>query len=88
MAKSATAIPLITMALLALLSVTLHLQAQAAAGDGATSVLEQVAATNLECRPCHCCEITGNGPLVCYTKCCYASKTAVATCGCATCGGK
>ncbi|KAL6630694.1 hypothetical protein ACP70R_028545 [Stipagrostis hirtigluma subsp. patula] len=75
------------MALLALLSVTLHLQAQAAAGDGATLVLEQVAATNLECRSCNCCDITGSDLEVCYTNCCYASQTAVATCGCATYGG-
>ncbi|KAG2547152.1 hypothetical protein PVAP13_9KG057220 [Panicum virgatum] len=100
MAKQATSTSLpLTMALVALLSVTLHLQAQAVMKDGAPvqepSRPEQVAAvvaanaTNLVCRKCStsCCEAWGTDPQVCYTSCCYAKSRLVA-CGCAACRGK
>ncbi|TVU20458.1 hypothetical protein EJB05_36666 [Eragrostis curvula] len=95
MAKPATAI-FLAMALAALLSITLHLQVQAAM-EGSASVQdpsrpEHVAValntTNLVCRSCNCCVTLGEKPEVCYTRCCFSqSQSQLFACGCASCGG-
>ncbi|TVU38722.1 hypothetical protein EJB05_12107 [Eragrostis curvula] len=94
MAKPATAIPL-TMVLVALVVVTLHLQAQAVMeGDASVQELSRpkqattmvMNGANLVCQRCHCCIAWGDDPETCYTSCCYKGSQ-MQTCGCAACGG-
>ncbi|TVU07166.1 hypothetical protein EJB05_47209, partial [Eragrostis curvula] len=85
---------LLTVAIIALVSVTQPLHAQAVIEEGRALVLEprkpdQVVAawnaTDLVCRSCTCCIYLGTAPKVCYNSCCYL-QSEIAICGCAKCG--